>query len=572
MISVENIVATQLPKIESGNKLVKHSLIRFLKYLFHEREFNQFEKSYPHLTGIDFVEQVLEYFEFGYLVNDREKHHIPHQGGVVAISNHPIGSLDGLALLKLFAGIRQDVKVVANELLWAITPLRPLLLPVNNMNGNTPKENMKAIEQHVKSGGALLIFPAGEVSRLSPKGVMDGKWRSGFLKFAKKAEVPIVPIHVDGKNSLFFYALSLFAKPLSTLWLIDEMFKQARRDIRIRIGAAIPFSDYQAKDMDEARLITLFKKHVYALPKKKPSQLFNPAFESVAHPEDRKVLRQQLQECQLLGNTADGKQIYCYQHHQDSAIMREIGRLRELTFRAVGEGTGQRRDIDKYDNYYDHIVLWDNEDYELVGAYRMVPIHRVDEEHKESGLYSETLFDLSNLSAQVREQGLELGRSFVQPAYWGKRSLDYLWHGIGAYLNNNRQIRYLLGAVSISNDFNQEAKASLVRFYQTYFGDQDNMVRATRPFQYDEQQGLAVCGDDYADEFKQLKAELKRQGASIPTLYKQYSELCEPGGTRFCAFNVDPDFCDCIDGFVLVDMSKLKPSKQARYMSNHQDK
>ncbi len=566
MISVENIVATQLPKIQAGNKLVKTSLIRFLKYLFHEREFNQFEKAYPHLKGIDFVEQVLDYFEFGYLVNDREKLNIPHQGGVVAISNHPIGSLDGLALLKLFAGIRQDVKVVANELLWAIKPLRPQLLPVNNMNGKTPKENMKAIEEHVKSGGALLIFPAGEVSRLGPTGVMDGKWRSGFLKFARKTEVPIVPIHVDGKNSLFFYALSLFAKPISTLWLIDEMFKQAKRDIRIRIGNPILYSDYQKLDMDDSRLISLFKKHVYSLPKKKPSLLFKPTFESVAHPEDRKVLRQELKACQLLGQTADGKQIYCYQHHQDSAIMREIGRLRELTFRAVGEGTGLRRDIDKYDNFYDHIVLWDNEQYELVGAYRIVPIARVDKEQSNTGLYSETLFDLSNLPKDIREQGLELGRSFVQPAYWGKRSLDYLWHGIGAYLNKNTQIRYLLGAVSISNDLNTEAKASLVRFYQTYFADKNNIITATRPYIFTEQQGIHFHGEDYNEEFKLLKAKLKQEGTSVPTLYKQYSELCEQGGTLFCAFNIDPDFCDCIDGFVVVDMTKLKPNKQERYM------
>lgn len=570
MISVEKIVATQLPKIQAGNPLVKNSLIRFLKYLFHEREFNQFEKSYPHLKGIDFVEQALEYFEFSYLVNDREKHNIPVQGGVVAISNHPIGSLDGLALLKLFAGIRQDVKVVANELLWAIKPLRPQLLPVNNMNGKTPKENMKAIEQHIQNGGALLIFPAGEVSRLSPKGVMDGKWRSGFLRFARKAKVPIVPMHVDGKNSLFFYALSLFAKPISTLWLIDEMFKQSKRDIRIRIGHPVTYDDYSKLDVEDDRLIRLFKKHVYSLPKKKPSLLFKPAFESVAHPENRKVLKQELKQCQMLGLTSDGKQIFCYQHQQDSAIMREIGRLRELTFRAVGEGTGLRRDIDKYDNFYDHIILWDNDQFEIVGSYRMVPIARVDKENSETGLYSETLFDLSHLPQEHREQGLELGRSFVQPSYWGKRSLDYLWHGIGAYLKSNSNIRYLLGAVSISNDLNKEAKASLVRFYQTYFGCTENMVIAKKPFTYGANDGMNFIGNDYQEEFKELKTKLKQEGTSIPTLYKQYSELCEDGGTKFCAFNVDPDFCDCIDGFVIVDMNKFKPSKKQRYMGNEE--
>ena len=201
----------------------------------------------------------------------------------------------------------------------------------------------------------------------------------------------------------------------------------------------------------------------------------------------------------------------------------------------------------------------------------MVPIARVDQQQSETGLYSETLFDLSNLPANIRAQGLELGRSFVQPVYWGKRSLDYLWHGIGAYLNNNSDIRYLLGAVSISNDFNKEAKASLVRFYEQYFGDDANMVKATRPFTFTEQEGLAVSGNDYSEEFKALKAKLKQEGASVPTLYKQYSELCEEGGTRFCAFNVDPDFCDCIDGFVVVDMNKLKANKRERYMGTKQN-
>jgi putative hemolysin len=566
VISVENIVAERLPKIDSGNPLIKSSALRLLKYLFHESEMKEFGKNYPDLQGVDFVEKVLDYFEFDYLVNDREKANFPYTGSVVAIANHPIGSLDGLALLKLCTDIRPDVKIVANELLWSIKPLRPLLLPVNNMAGNTPKSNMKAIEKHISAGGALLIFPAGEVSRLGVKGIKDGKWRNGFLNFAKQAKAPIVPIHIDGKNSLFFYALSLLAKPLSTLWLIDEMFKQRNQDIRIRIGQAIEHKTYNDLQIDRKNLKKLFKKQVYSLAKKKYQTEFKPLVESVAHPEDRKILTKELKECELLGQTNDGKRIYCYQHKKDSAVMREIGRLREYTFRKVGEGSGHKRDLDKFDNYYDHIVLWDNEQYEIIGAYRLVPIAKMKQNSGLNKLYSETLFDLTHLTSKVQNYGLELGRSFVQPEFWGKRGLDYLWQGIGAYLRQHPEIKYLVGSVTMSNDLNQDAKSSLVRFYKTYFGQSNNVVIAKRPFEMTDQDGIHFTGDDYENEFKLLKTELKKHNALLPTLYKQYSELCEPGGTIFTAFNVDPDFCDCIDGFMITEISKFKEAKRQRYL------
>lgn len=566
MISVENVIAENFPAIESGNPFLKNSFLRFLRFIFHESEFQRFEQSYPHLDGIDFVEQALEFFEFGYVAKDRELRNIPTTGKVIAIANHPIGSLDGLVLLKMVCALRRDVKVVANEVLWALKPLRPLLLPVNNMGNKTPKENMKAIEQHVKNGGALLIFPAGEVSRLSPTGVKDGKWKSGFLRFAKKTQAPILPIHVDGKNSAFFYGLSMLAKPVSTLWLVHEMFKQHDKEVRLRIGQPVDFDVYSKVPVDDKRLIKMFKKHVYKLAKKKKLPEFGSQLESVAHPEDRKLLKDELKQATLLGATSDGKQIYNFSYATDSAVMRELGRLREYTFRAVGEGTGLRRDVDKYDKAYDHIILWDDAELEIVGAYRVVPTSRVTSEKKIQGLYTSTLFDMSDLPQHYLAQGLELGRSFVQPKYWGKRSLDYLWQGIGAYVSNAPEIRYLLGAVSLSNELNMEAKASLVRFYQTYFGATEQLVTAKTPFEVPSDKGIEFQGHDYSEEFTLLKEKMKQEQTSVPTLYKQYSELCEDGGIQFCAFNVDPDFADCIDAFILVDISLMKAQKRKRYM------
>ncbi|GAB2990690.1 bifunctional ornithine lipid synthase OlsF [Psychrosphaera aestuarii] len=568
MISVESVVAEQFPAIERSNPFLKNSFLRFLRFIFHEREFQRFEASYPHLKGLDFVEQALEFFEFDYSANEREIRNIPTSGKVVAIANHPIGSLDGLVLLKLLSKVRKDVKVVANELLWAIEPLRPMLLPVNNMGGRNAKENMAAIEQHLTDGGALLIFPAGEVSRLSATGIKDGNWRSGFLRFAKKTNSDILPIHVDGKNSAFFYGLSMLAKPLSTIWLVHEMFKQHDQELRLRIGAVIKPSTYNNIPIDNKRLIKLFKKHVYALNKRRSVPEFSSRLESIAHPEMPSAVREELKQSQRLGETTDGKQIYCFQpkHTDSSSVMRELGRLREFTFRTVGEGTGKIRDFDSYDWFYDHVILWDDNQLEIVGAYRMVSLKKVFAHHSDIGLYSQTLFNLEGMPESVRLKTLELGRSFIQPKYWGKRSLDYLWQGVGAYLKNNRDIQYLMGPVTISNELPSDCKASLIRFYKMHFGGPLHWVQPKNPYILSESVGLQYEGLDVVTDFVALKAFMKSKQQTIPTLFKQYTELCDDNGTQFLGFNIDPDFADCIDGFVFIDINQMKPAKRSRYL------
>lgn len=566
MISVDNVVSKQFPPVVQKHGFLRKPLTAFLRYLFHESEFKKFEQDYPHLKGFDFVEQVLDHFEFQYAVSDRERECIPTRGPVVIISNHPIGSLDGLALLKMVGEVRRDVKAVANDVLMALKPLENLLLPVDNMGNRTAKENIKAIDQHLGDGGALLIFPAGEVSRMGPTGLKDGKWRNGFLKFAKRAKAPILPVFVDGRNSAFFYSISMLAKPLSTLLLVNEMFKQANRSVKMRIGPAIPYETYSKLPLAKKSVTKLFKRHVYKLAKNKAESFFVPNAITIAHPEDRQELRTELRHCERLGETGDGKQIYLYNYDGDSAVMREVGRLRELSFRAVGEGSGLRRDIDRYDSYYDHIILWDDDDLELVGSYRLVKARAAFERAGEKALYSQTLFDYSGEAQPYFEKGVELGRSFVQPRYWGKRSLDYLWYGIGAYLKKYPDMQYLFGPVSISNSFPQLAKEKLVAFYRAYFKNRSQWASAKMPFLVRPEIFEDYHGGDYSEEFSRLKSELSAMGVTIPTLYKQYSEICREGGVQFADFNVDPDFADCIDGLVLVDMDYLKPKKRKRYL------
>lgn len=252
--------------------------------------------------------------------------------------------------------------------------------------------------------------------------------------------------------------------------------------------------------------------------------------------------------------------------------MREIARLRELSFRAVGEGCGKQRDTDRYDMHYQHMILWDDDDMEVAGAYRWratglggVPAVDVAE------LYTHELFSFGDSFAPVLAQGLELGRSFVQPRYWGRRSLDYLWQGIGAYLRTRPDIRYLFGPVSLSQSYPPHALAMLVYFYSRYFPAMaEDGAQARLPFRLDaaQQHELAQLfnAGHYAGDFRVLKEQLQQMGLAVPTLYKQYTELCEDGGVEFLDFNIDPAFANCIDGLVVVDLQQVKPSRLQRYM------
>ncbi|OIO72166.1 MAG: GNAT family N-acetyltransferase [Zetaproteobacteria bacterium CG1_02_53_45] len=568
MLNVEALTAEHLPGLLGKPPMVRKSLQAILRILFHEKELNRFQATYPHLEGFDFVDQLLEHFDFSYSLRGDERERIPSRGRVVIIANHPIGTLDAAVLMQLVGEIRRDVKAVSNQVLAGITALSPLLLSVDNMGGQSSREQLKAVYRHLENEGAVIIFPAGEVSRMGPAGIRDGSWNSGFLRIATATRAPILPVYIDGRNSMFFYALSLFSKPLSTLWLVREMFKQARRSVHISIGNPIPPESYERTHLPLKSRVKLFQRHVYRIGKQK-----EPVFvtrRAIAHPENRQQLKLEIEACRLLGQTRDGKRIYLFDFNPDCSIMREIGRLREISFRAVGEGTGQRRDVDAFDRHSQQIILWDDEELEIIGAYRL----RDTRQHSLDGssLYTGTLFDFQPAMSPILQQGLELGRSFVQPRYWGKRSLDYLWFGIGAYLHNNPDFRYLLGPVSISDSYPVAARNMLVYFYSHYFGADMQAARARLPYRLNaetlQQMGEIFSGNDFKRDYVTLKSRLGHLGCNVPTLFKQYSELCEPGGVRFLDFNIDPDFANCLDGLVVLDLDKLKASKRSRYIDS----
>lgn len=570
MIQVEQLIQDKSPEFFDKSPLITRPTLGILKYLFHEREVNRFLETHRDCLGFDFIDRVLDHFNFSYQASQVDRRNIPASGRVMIVANHPLGALDGLALLRLVGEIRSDVKIIANEMLLGFDGLKDNVLPVDNLGGKNGRRQLVAITQALQEEKAVIIFPAGEVSRMSLSGIKDKRWNHSYLKMARKTNSPILPVHVGGRNSLLFYTSSMMYQPLSSLLLAHEMFKQRNRRIPIRVGQPIPIQELSQLPLSDKEKNRLVRRHLYRIARGKSPLLKTE--KTVIHPQDRKQLKHELKEAEHLGSTKDGKQIYLFDYQQNSALMREIGRLREIAFRQVGEGTGQQTDMDKYDRYYRHLVLWDEDELEVVGAYRIGEAKRLLDEDCDRWVYSAELFDYSPQMQRYFAQGVELGRSFVQPKYWGKRSLDYLWYGIGAYLNRYPGTRYLFGPVSLSNSYPQLAKDLIVYFYSHYFPDKEDLARSFTPYSISEDHlGLIkpmFCGNDYDADFKELKQQLSHLGSAVPTLYKQYSELCQPGGVRFLSFGVDADFGYCIDGLVLVDLDRVKPAKNARYRGN----
>ena len=558
MINVAEISRKHVAGISGWSRKWLESVLRVL---LHEKEFIEFDRKYAYLRGVPCIEQVFTHFQLRCETDITELENVPAEGPVVLVANHPIGSLDGLALLKTIAFVRPDVKIVANQLLSSLKPLQDLFIGVDNMGANrASRHQIEAIQAHLNQGGALIVFPAGEVSRLSIAGIRDRRWSDGFLRLAAKVEAPIVPIHVRGRNSVFFYLLSLLSKPLSACLLVDEMFRQRGKRIQIRIGGRIPCSQ-AIKLSAEA-----FRRHVYQIGQGKAGCLAGEA--SIALPQNRATLKAAVEACEMIGTMSDGKMIYIYRCEAGGApspIMLELGRLREVAFRAVGEGSGRRLDLDKYDQDYFHLLLWEPTELEIIGAYRFIPTANQIKKEGLEGLYSHSLFNYGAEMDHVLARGVELGRSFIQPKYWGKRGLDYLWHGIGAYLARYPEYRYLFGPVSISGTMPQKARDLLVSFYRSHFSPQTPAAISRYPYSAPLADWLFNC--DYQKDLIHLKSALSEMGCSIPTLYKQYTELCEPGGVQFMDFGIDPEFNDCVDGLVVVDISTIKSSRYQRYIA-----
>ncbi|MBB3229062.1 putative hemolysin [Luteibacter sp. Sphag1AF] len=569
MLSIEQALTDRIPWLAQHPRIRK-PVAGMLEKLAHETRFNATLDHAGHAQGFDFCERTLDYLGVSCRVTERERENIPVEGPLIVVANHPLGMVDAIALLQLIGSVRRDVRILGNDVLAAVPQLGPLLLPVD-VFGKGAASKMRGIFRALEAGEVLVIFPAGEVSRMRPGGVRDGQWSDGFARIAMRMGVPVLPVHIAARNSAMFYGLSMLAKPLGTAMLPREATAQRRQRVGFRIGALIGADELKQRSGGSAeQAAKLMRRHVYRVGRHRG--LIFGGQTPLAHPEPMERVVADLARAEVLADLADGKQILLMQGSAESPALREIGRLRELTFRRVGEGTGMRRDLDAYDPHYEHLVLWDAKALRIVGAYRFGHGGKLIAERGMTSLYTSSLFDYSPALESRLAQGLELGRSFIAPAYWRSRALDQLWQGIGLYLQRHRELRYLFGPVSMSVSMPREAREWIAAAHQHYFGV-TGLAAARQPFVISpaviDVVRAELAGLDPATGLGRLKNRLDALGVTLPVLYRQYVDLVDPEGVQFLDFGEDPGFSGCVDGLVMLDLASLKPAKRARYLGKN---
>lgn len=495
---------------------------------------------------------------------ERALEKIPPLGRLIVLSNDPLPGLSTLAVLSLLARSRKDIRVIAERNTAWLESFKDITIV-----GEDLVSVREQARQHLALEGVLFIQPVhfGE-SKGVPK-LTQERWPTEFLTLGEHTLSPLLHIHISSDELPFLQQVRGLYRGNGLLQSTVKRFMPSSYGQKLVVGELIDASDYKDLNLRDKFKAKLLRKQLYRVAEGKRS--YFKTLPSIAAPESRASLRSELDAAELLGETKDRKLIFLCDLNSSSSLLKEIGRLRELSFRVVGEGSGKACDIDEFDPYYQHIVLWDAQDREVVGAYRLRATDNVEPHH----LYTSTLMTYQEHAAPTLARGVELGRSFVQPKYWGSRSLDYLWTGIAAYIRRNPRVRYLFGAVSISNAFSQQAKDLMLGYYMKYYYAEAPFVACMRPYlmAYDAMQRNEALfeGLTAKEAFVVLREQLGLIGHSVPTLYKQYTELCDDGGALFHGFNIDPDFQDCIDGLVVVDLHRLKPLKRKRYQLEQHD-
>ena len=524
------------------------------------------------------VRHVLEQLEVSVDLPAADAAHIPASGPLVITANHPFGGLDGLIGIDTIGRRRQDLRVMANLELAALPGIGTLIIPVNPFGGpQATRANVIGMRQALRwleGGGALLLFPAGEVSNLDLRSrrVIDRAWSPTAARLIRRGGAPVAAMHFAGANSPLFQVAGFFHPRLRTLLLPYELANKAGRRVVVRIGAPLPAARYSTcrGDTELAAQLRL-RTYLSGAPHREGADTRETrALIPLAAAEEPQALATEIESLprETLLVTCGALRVHCAPAPLLPLTLRELGRLRERTFRAVGEGTGRDADIDAFDAYYEHLFVWDAAAREIVGAYRLGRTDRITPRLGKRGLYTSTLFEYHDLFFKLLGPALELGRSFVRAEH--QRSfapLLLLWRGIGEYVGRHPEYCKLLGPVSISSDYCLPSRALLVQFLRqrNFEPLAPAMVRARRPFRghFSLRSLAGVAQVDDLDTLSELLAGLEPDGKGTPVLLRQYLKL----GGRVLGFNIDPEFGNSLDCLVLVDLRRTEPRVLQKYMS-----
>lgn len=540
-----------------------------------------------------FIDGCLDYLRIHCRVSPEDLARIPTTGPIVVVANHPFGAIDGLMLAAVLKQVRPDVKIMANYLLARIPQLRDLFIFVDPFGGETAAAKnaspMRESLRWLNHGGMLAAFPAGEVAHRTwnQLAVTDPPWNPTIARIVRRTGAAVLPVYFDGHNGKLFQILGLLHPRLRTAMLPRAVFDKSGQNVEMRIGNVLPARKLAAYATDD-ELLACLRRRTFLLQHRpaadaadattRTKRLANgtvvPAMqEPIIPPLDPAAIESELTalpaDCLLVEHDRD-MAVYCANARQMPQVMREIGRLREITFRATGEGTGRALDLDRFDDDYLQLFIWNRPRRQIVGAYRLGPTDEILLKRGKDGLYTTTLFDYRVELLQQLGPALEMGRSFVRQEY--QRSfapLLLLWKGIGAVLHRMPRYRMVFGPVSISNHYQSISRQLMVQFLKAHHldGGLANLVRPRHPFR-EQRLGSGWDADSLkatvkqSDDLSEIVAEVEPDQKGIPILLKHYLKL----GARLLSFNLDPDFSDVVDGLIVVDVARIEPRILDKYM------
>lgn len=568
------ITKEDFSKAAKLDKLHLPGLASLLMEVMKINEVNEVFEKAEHLQGPTFVDKILQIIGISVEFDEGDLKNIPKEGAFIAIANHPYGGIEGLVLLKLLCMVRPDAKLMANFLLKKIPNLSEYFIAVNpfeNVEHSSSISGIKNTLELLRSGIPIGIFPAGEVStfKFETQQITDKLWHPVVGKIIAKANVPVIPVYFHGNNGLLFNLLSFIHPTLRTAKLPSELFNKHGHKIKVRIGKPILTSDISFQN-NTTKLLDFLRAKTYALGtglenekkifsprnifkiRKKPKAIVQAILPAILEDEVGR-----LKELKVW--TEKNYEVYICHTADIPNIIKEIGRLREITFREVGEGTNKQTDLDEYDIYYNHLFIWDTETKMIVGAYRIGNGDEIFYSMGKRGFYIAELFKIKEQFYPILRKSLELGRSWIRKEYQLKPlPLFLLWKGILKYLLDNPHYRYLIGPVSISNSFTKFSKSLIVDYISNHHFDHElaQYVKPRKAFKVDFSKidkDLLMEPNETLKDLDSLISEIETTHLKVPVLLRQYIAL----NAKIICFNIDPKFSDSLDGFLVVDLEKI---------------
>jgi putative hemolysin len=562
----DKIDAAQLDKLKLG------FTAPLIAKAFKLDKLNSLYERHKEKVGIEFIDAVFNDLNIKYSISEQDLKNIPKNNAFIIIANHPYGFLDKLLMTKILIEQRPDFQVVGNKSLKKILPIADYVYPAHSFdihnNNKISKAEINVLSEHIKNGSPIGVFPAGEVSTYQEdtKSITDKRWEISIIKLIKKAKVPIIPMYIHGSNSFAFHLLSKVQPFLRTSQIPAELLNKKNQNIQIRIGSPIPVKEVESFN-DINKLYRYIRARVETMGSsiKKVKRFYKPIFKrrnipkEVIEPVKLSLIEEEIEKLNFENRIHKKRKyvVYAAKSTQIPNILQEIGRLREITFREVGEGTNRKIDLDEYDLYYYHLFAWDTVEKKIIGAYRLGIGKDIIRKYGKGGFYINSLFKLSDEMNPLLSQSVEMGRSFITKDYQQKPlPLFLLWQGILGFMLKNSDHKYLIGPVSISNNYSVLSKSFLIAFIKQYHFDNE-LAAYVKPLKEFEPNYNKIDYEIIMEQFTsdvnkldRLIEEIEPLRYRVPILLKKYIKQ----NAKIIGFNIDPKFNNALDGLMYLNI------------------